>query len=132
MGKERGQTRGRERRPRGQQQSPRSGTRIVVLLAFGLCLIAVFGVLSSSGDDGGSAGQQDAKQQSEQKGSGDSSGNDDANDAAKPLKATYRVRAGDSFASIAEEYDVSVEELQQLNPDIDPRALQPGQKLKLK
>lgn len=49
-----------------------------------------------------------------------------------PTRSTYRVKAGDSFAAIAEKQGVDVATLQELNPDIDPRALQPGQKLKLK
>ena len=49
-----------------------------------------------------------------------------------PTRSTYRVKAGDSFAAIAEKQGMEVTTLQELNPDIDPRALQPGQKLKLK
>lgn len=49
-----------------------------------------------------------------------------------PTRSAYRVKAGDSFAAIAEKQGIEVETLQELNPEIDPRALQPGQKLKLK
>lgn len=52
--------------------------------------------------------------------------------ASTPTRATYKVKAGDSFAAIAEKQGVDVNTLQELNPDIDPRALQPGQKLKLR
>lgn len=52
--------------------------------------------------------------------------------ASTPTRASYKVRAGDSFAAIAEKQGVDVNTLQELNPDIDPRALQPGQKLKLR
>jgi LysM repeat protein len=53
-------------------------------------------------------------------------------DTVVSTKKTYVVRAGDSFAAIAEKENVDVDTLQELNPDIDPRALQPGQKLKLR
>lgn len=48
------------------------------------------------------------------------------------VRSSYTVKAGDSFSAIAEKTGVDIGELQRLNPDIDPRALQPGQKLKLK
>jgi teichoic acid transport system ATP-binding protein len=46
-------------------------------------------------------------------------------------KETYEVQTGDTFGSIAEETGVSVEELQELNPTVDPQALTVGQDLKL-
>ena len=47
-------------------------------------------------------------------------------------RRTYRVRPGDTLQIISERTGVSVEELQQLNPDLDPQALTVGQRLKLK
>jgi teichoic acid transport system ATP-binding protein len=44
---------------------------------------------------------------------------------------TYTVRAGDNFGAIAEQTGVSVEELQELNPTVDPQALTVGEKIKL-
>ena len=46
--------------------------------------------------------------------------------------ATYTVKTGDTLASIAERTGVSVERLQELNPNLDPQALATGQKLKLR
>lgn len=45
---------------------------------------------------------------------------------------TYTVQAGDSLSTIAEETGVSVTDLEQLNPDVDPAALIEGQELKLR
>jgi LysM repeat protein len=45
---------------------------------------------------------------------------------------TYRVRSGDTMGSIAERYDLSVDELLQLNPDVDPQTLRAGQRLRLR
>ena len=46
--------------------------------------------------------------------------------------ATYTVKTGDTLASIAERTGVSVERLQELNPELDPQALVSGQKIKLR
>ena len=43
----------------------------------------------------------------------------------------YTVKPGDTPSSIAEQADIPLERLLELNPDIDPQALSPGQKLKL-
>ena len=44
---------------------------------------------------------------------------------------THTVQPGDTPSSIAAENDLSTEELLELNPDVDPQALTPGDKLKL-
>lgn len=43
----------------------------------------------------------------------------------------YVVRPGDTLTVIADKEHVSLETVQQLNPDVDPNALQTGQRLKL-
>ena len=50
--------------------------------------------------------------------------------AAPP--ATYTVKTGDTLGGIAEKTGVSVERLQELNPELDPQALVAGQKIKLR
>jgi LysM repeat protein len=49
----------------------------------------------------------------------------------KKKKKVYVVKPGDILSTVAEKTGLTVEELQQYNPDIDPQALQVGQKLKL-
>jgi LysM repeat protein len=49
----------------------------------------------------------------------------------KPRPHTVVVRAGDTLSAIATRTGVAVEAIQQLNPDVDPQALQTGQRLKL-
>jgi LysM repeat protein len=56
--------------------------------------------------------------------------------AAKKKKSTkkaktYTVKAGDTPSGIAEKTGVSLETLQQLNPELDPATLAPGQRVKL-
>ncbi len=45
---------------------------------------------------------------------------------------SYEVQAGDTLGAIAEQTGVSVEQIQQLNPDVDPEALSTGQELDLR
>jgi LysM repeat protein len=90
-------------------------------LALVVFAIACFGVIAGQGDSGS------VKQPAEK-----AAGAGAAAPVVKTTRTTYRVKAGDSFALIAEKTGVSAEQLQTLNPEIDPRALQPGQKLKLK
>jgi LysM repeat protein len=43
----------------------------------------------------------------------------------------YRVQRGDTLESIAAKFDTTVERLIELNPDIDPLALRPGQRIRV-
>ena len=44
---------------------------------------------------------------------------------------TYTVRPGDTLAAIAAQTGVSVEQLMELNPDLDPNSMSVGDKIKL-
>jgi Tfp pilus assembly protein FimV len=44
----------------------------------------------------------------------------------------HRVQSGDTLESIAARYDTTVEDLQELNPAIDPLALSPGQRIRIR
>ncbi len=46
-------------------------------------------------------------------------------------KKYYRVKPGDTFTAIAEQFGTTVEELQALNPGVDQLALQPGQRIRV-
>ena len=43
----------------------------------------------------------------------------------------YVVKPGDTLSVIADKTGVSLDDVQRLNPDVDPNALQTGQRLKL-
>jgi LysM repeat protein len=47
-------------------------------------------------------------------------------------RRTYRVRPGDTLESIARRFEVEVDALLELNPNIDPLALSPGQVIRLR
>jgi LysM repeat protein len=45
------------------------------------------------------------------------------------VNRTYTIREGDTFETIAADQGTTVEQLQALNPDVDPNSLQVGQKI---
>ncbi len=52
-------------------------------------------------------------------------------DAAPAKRRTYTVRTGETLSDIAERFDTTVTELVRLNPDLDPDAIQPGQRIRV-
>lgn len=44
----------------------------------------------------------------------------------------YEVKPGDTLGAISQKVGLSAERLQELNPKLDPRALGPGQKIRLR
>jgi teichoic acid transport system ATP-binding protein len=104
----------------------RSPARLLAPLALVLVTAATIGVIASStnsdSDEGGETrgGEQTSVTQ--------------PNKAQKQHKrrATYTVKTGDTLGAIAEKTGVTVERLQELNPELDPQALVSGQKIKLR
>jgi LysM repeat protein len=59
--------------------------------------------------------------------------NDGTGETTPPADAQfYKIRAGDTLAVVAEQYDTTVEQLMVLNPDVDPVALTIGQRIRVK
>lgn len=52
--------------------------------------------------------------------------------SGRRLRRNYVVRPGDSFGAIAERTGVPIEQLEQLNPEVDPQALVVGQRIRLR
>jgi LysM repeat protein len=50
----------------------------------------------------------------------------------RPRRRYYRVKAGDLLETIATDFNTSPERLLELNPGIDPQALQVGQRIRLR
>ena len=105
----------------------RSPARLLAPLALVVCAVALFAVVTSGGGNSGeeevTGGQPAATATATPK------ARDEDGDARK--RRTYTVRPGDTPSAIAERLDVSLAELLDANPDADPNALSPGQKLKL-
>src|SRR3954453_18801120 len=50
---------------------------------------------------------------------------------AKKKRKTYTVKSGDTPSGIAAKAGISLEELEKLNPKLDPQTLSPGERLRL-
>jgi LysM repeat protein len=102
--------------------------RVLALLALiGAAAAIVLVVQASSGDDSSSKKNVPTKQAKKGKKGKDKKGKD-----KKSSPKTYTVQSGDNLTSIAQETGISVAEIQQLNPSVDPLALVEGEKLKLR
>jgi LysM repeat protein len=49
----------------------------------------------------------------------------------KKKKHIYTVKSGDTLESIAAKFNTTVDDLLTLNPDVDPLALSPGEKIRV-
>jgi LysM repeat protein len=61
----------------------------------------------------------------------DAEGESGATTQAQGGRKTYRIKAGDTLSGIAAEFDTTQERLQELNPDLDPLSLRPGQRIRV-
>lgn len=108
----------------------RSPARYLAPLAVVAFLLALMMVLSSSGDGGGEASPA-ASATAEPTATPDSS-SEPSDNRRRSTRRTYTVRPGDTPSAIAERTGVPLEQLEALNPDIDPQQLSPGQRLRLR
>ncbi|CAB4932049.1 unannotated protein [freshwater metagenome] len=110
--------------------SRRSPSRWLAPAALVLVVIAALVIVSSSGS-GGSAPTPAALDQDLER--APVTATTPTKTAPAPAgPATYTVLSGDTLSSISVATNVSVARLQELNPDLDAQALQPGQQLKLR
>lgn len=111
----------------GRQTPDRSWgvARFLAPLGLIVVLIAAFAVASGSlgiDDEDPSAGEGIARTSESDGGEGDGPEN----------PKTYVVESGDVLSSIAEKFDVSVDRLVRLNPDVDPQTLNAGTEIKIR
>ncbi|HWH95802.1 MAG TPA: LysM domain-containing protein [Baekduia sp.] len=108
----------------------RSPSRWLAPLALVTCAVAIYAVVDHEllSDDGGAKTTSSTKTTTTGK---TTSTTATAKRKATKQAKTYTVKSGDSFSVIASKVDVDVAALQEANPDVDPSALHPGQKLKL-
>jgi LysM repeat protein len=92
----------------------------IALVVFTIVLIVV---VASSGGGGSGSSSHKAKP---------SAVSQTTRTNARTARRKYTVKAGDSLLAIAEKTGVPTDQLQRLNPDIDPQVLVPGQRLKLR
>jgi LysM repeat protein len=105
----------------------RSPARVLAPLALLVLGVAVALIVLGSG------GSSDDSRKSAEETEGRTAATDRASRRSPPRKpATYTVKPGDSLGGIGQKTAVKVELLQELNPELDPQALVPGQKIKLR
>jgi hypothetical protein len=94
-------------------------------VVFGVVVVASLG----GGDDGSSSSARPA-------GASDRRGDRERDRARRPAQSGsprfHVVRPGDNLASIAQEAGIPLEELQSLNPELDPHGLVSGQRVRLR
>jgi LysM repeat protein len=115
--------------------SEQSPARWLAPLALFAAAFAFAVVIATSGTGGNGGSDQAA--QTATTGTGTGTGTTGRTSTAQEETTTdgrgvYVVKPGDNLSTIAEETGVSVERLQQLNPDVDPQALTTGQRLRLR
>jgi LysM repeat protein len=106
-------------------RSPARFLAPLALVAFALALFIV--VSSTTKDDEGSPGAREGSQPTQSTSSPNGKG---AKKRKRPR--TYVVKTGDTPSGIAEKVNVSLEQILELNPELDPQTLTPGTKIKLR
>ncbi len=106
----------------------RSPARFLAPLALVAVLVALFAIVS-----GPSTSEEEATpdQATEAQPTGTPESRDEGERERRPRR-TYMVKPGDTPSQIAEETGVPLEQILELNPDLDPQTLSPGQRLRLR
>jgi LysM repeat protein len=110
----------------GRDEARRWAVRLAAPLAFFLGATILI-VLVQSGLDGGESATTPATTVLT---TGTGTGTGTTTTSAAPRR--YRVRRGDTLESIASRFNTTVAHLLELNPDIDPLALSPGQRIRVR
>lgn len=98
-----------------------AATRIIAALALIGAVLAVVVVVSTAMDSDSSSRDERKGQQIQKE-----------NKPKRSKAATYTVENGDTLTSIAQETGVSVNQIIELNPGVDPQILTAGETLKLR
>jgi LysM repeat protein len=105
----------------GRRRSP---ARLLAPLALLLAVAAVLVVIqASTGSDDSNEGDRTSAEQTTPT---------ERKERPVRQRASYTVKLNDTLGLIAEKTGVSVERIQELNPDLDPQNLIVGQRIKLR
>ena len=104
----------------------------LALVAFVLALLFVVASSDTPDDSNDSGDRSSQRDQRTNAGGDDGDGTTTDSGGGTPTQTFYTVKTGDTLAGIADANGVTVEDLQTLNPDLDPQALVSGQKIRLK
>ncbi len=103
---------------------------LVFFLAATVLVILVQRALES--DSGEARSDGDIDRRGRHAADDDEPGRDHGSSPCAAGRSATRVRSGDTLESIAEKCDVSLSVLLELNPSIDPLALNPGDRIRLR
>ena len=103
-------------------------------LALLVALAAVGYVVSSASNEDAPSGSSSRSSTSgdEKTSTGAKTSTGEARTTTTSQPSTYTVKAGDTLGTIAEQTGVSVAELQELNPELDPQSLTVGEQIRLR
>ena len=102
----------------------RSPARFLAPLALAAVVVAMYLVISAGLDTGGDEQPASTARPT-------ATAKPTKSKKAKRKRRVYVVKPGDTPSGIAEKTGVSLEQLEQANPDLDPQLLAPGQRIKL-
>ncbi len=100
----------------------RSPVRFLAPLALVAFVVALFMILGGGGD----GGEQPANTSQPA-----ATATATPKPSTKRKRKVYVVKPGDTPSGIAEQTGVSLEQLEEANPDLDPQLLAPGQRIRL-
>jgi LysM repeat protein len=106
-------------------QPARNSARLLAPAALAVFAVFFFVVVLSSGSD-------DKKDQGGDTSAARVSKSSRKSQPRKPTASTYTVKLGDNLPAISKKTGLSVQKIQELNPQMDPYGLQSGQKIKLR
>jgi LysM repeat protein len=105
-------------------RSPARFLAPLALVAFALALFIV--VSNTTKNDAGTSGGKAAGEPAQ------TTATPAGKKKQRKTPRTYTVKSGDTPSGIAEKVNVPLETILELNPDLDPQALTPGTKIKLR
>ncbi len=103
-----------------------NSARLIAPVALAVFVIVFFAVILSNGSSDEKKGKQASAA------TGKRSSSTKKTKSRTPTRSTYTVKIGDNLPAIARKTGVSVEKIQEVNPQLDPYGLQAGQKIKLR
>jgi LysM repeat protein len=106
------------------ERKPNRIARLIAVVALLGAFTAVAVLVASAGDSDDSEGRRDK---------GAVTTNEPTQEGERALeRGFYVVRAGDTLAQIADNTGLELDQLEELNPTLDPQQLSPGEKVRLR
>jgi LysM repeat protein len=110
----------------------RSPARFLAPLALLGFVLALLLIVSHSSGGGGSTGNEAKSNQAQPASTSAANSGGKSSSSKSKGPRFYTVKAGDTPSAIAEKTGVALTTIEQLNPSLDPQALSPGERVKLR